>query len=179
MFEYTSRYSCLCCLCLCTHFNLMTFSPVRLIYLILFHSFIFRVPRVWTPTMTTVSTLSTQGTGHKTSSEMLVSVCLWLFVLCTCAWLCLALTSLSSVVQAWPTDLKNTPSFESWSDWRTNSSPPPTPLLCMLKWSWVNIYLNVNVIDFALFKMCVSVCSGTSRLIQSTLTCRIWSASSM
>lgn len=83
-----------CCLSLCRYiflnniFLFILFSPF-----IFFHSFIhsftdlsiYRVPRVWTLTMTTVSTLLTQGIGHKTSLEMLVSVCL---CVCVCVHAC-------------------------------------------------------------------------------------------
>lgn len=74
-------------------------------------------------------------TGHRPQNfirDVGECVLAWAWFSSTCAGLCVAMTSLSSVVQAWPTDLKNTRNFESWSDWRTNSSPPPTPLPCML-----------------------------------------------
>lgn len=61
------------CLYLCRLIFLIMLFPGH--PFILFHSFFFRALRVWTLTMTTVSTLSIQATGHKTLLEMLVSVC--------------------------------------------------------------------------------------------------------
>lgn len=55
-------------------------------------------------------------TGHRPQNfirDVGEYVCVCVFVLCTCACLRAVLTSLSSVVQAWLTDLKNTLNFES------------------------------------------------------------------
>lgn len=151
----------------CIHFPFFQ-SALLVILLTWTHLFFFRGRRAWTLTTTTVSTLWTQATGHKTSSEMLVSVCFCVCVfhlLCPC--LCVVVTLLPPpAVQVWPIDLKSTPSCESWSDWRMNSSPPPTPLPCMRP-EWL-IYSFVFHCGLCFEKtLNVQICVCVSRYLQA------------
>lgn len=112
-------------------------------------SFILRVPSHWILTMTTASILWTLGIGHRTSSEMLVSVCLlfdcFMFHVCE-SDLCVACCKgLADRFEEYP-KLRELIRLKDELIATTNTPPMYAKWILMFIWLWVQlIYAWITV----------------------------------